>query len=656
MSSRKLIWLFLTLLSAQISIGQNTVLDSLQQRLEVLDDSDTNKVKVLHDITRILKSTDLPKAYDYAMQALKISSALNYENGRGQAFTDLGDLSYLHGNYDISISYHLQALKIYDDQNNLTGLASVENNIGAVYYAQGKLKEALKHYQSALVHYGSINDLIGIARVKNNLGNLYFSTNDLEKAKQFYQESLDLKMQLNDRNGLAMALNNLGNVFGMEGEFATSRDYFIRSLKISEELKDYYAVSMTLNNIGLLYQMEKDSSNALDYIRRSLEVAESIGAKDLMKDAHGAMVDVYEQFGDYKSALNAFKNYGALKDSLLNLESQKNINELVTKYDTEKKEQTIRLQHLEISAEKNFRNWIIGFGLLVVLIAFLLIKSNLDKKKANQLLLEQKHIIETKNDELEEKNKNILDSIHYASRIQHAILPPQELLRSQFPDSFVLWKPKDIVCGDFYWMETVDEITVFAVADCTGHGVPGAFMSIAGNNLLKEAVTVHGITEPAAILNEINRNLARMLHQDKKDATVRDGMDIALCAFDRKNASIKFSGAFNPMWLFRNGEWIEFAGDKCPVGSFEYMVPVSFTQKETTIQKGDTIYVFSDGFADQFGGDHGKKLKAAVFRKILLSIQHLDMQEQLQVIDTEFEKWRGQYEQIDDVCVLGIRF
>ena len=227
--------------------------------------------------------------------------------------------------------------------------------------------------------------------------------------------------------------------------------------------------------------------------------------------------------------------------------------------------------------------------------------------------------------------------------------------KKQFADAFVLFRPKDIVSGDFYWFDSVGNEVLFAVADCTGHGVPGAFMSIAGINLLTEMVNLNGLREPSIILDESNRALAKMLHQDHRIETVRDGMDIAFCALNMESKQLKFAGAFNPLWVVRNGEIIEYRGDKFPVGAYMDSTEVHFRQHQLQLQKGDSIYLFSDGFSDQFGGERGKKMKESNFRKILLSIAHLPMHEQNQRLEHEFEIWKGDHEQIDDVCVIGVR-
>jgi serine phosphatase RsbU (regulator of sigma subunit)/ligand-binding sensor domain-containing protein len=265
--------------------------------------------------------------------------------------------------------------------------------------------------------------------------------------------------------------------------------------------------------------------------------------------------------------------------------------------------------------------------------------------KQNEVLAEQK-------DEIEVKNKDILDSIKYAKRIQDSILPPKEVMDEMFTDYFVLFKPKDIVSGDFYWAENVDNKSLFAAVDCTGHGVPGAMVSVVGNNGLNRSVKEFNLRKPGAILDKL-REIVIEAFNAKNNMDVKDGMDIALCSIDYKNMKLEFSGANNPCIIIRDGEILETKADKQPIGQFIRKTP--FINHEVDLIKGDTIYVYSDGYVDQFGGEKGKKLKSRPFKNLLVDIQNLTMEEQGDKLDQMFEEWRGKYEQIDDVCVFGVK-
>ncbi|MFL5752349.1 MAG: two-component regulator propeller domain-containing protein [Bacteroidia bacterium] len=269
----------------------------------------------------------------------------------------------------------------------------------------------------------------------------------------------------------------------------------------------------------------------------------------------------------------------------------------------------------------------------------------------NKEVLEQKAIIEHKNDE-------ITDSIKYAKDIQQALLPSQNILFNDFPDSFVLYMPKDIVSGDFYWFNKRGGRNYFASADCTGHGVPGAFMSIIGNSLLIEVVNEQNILQPSKILDGLNTGVKEALNQGKSEFERRDGMDIALCAIDRNTNVLEYSGANRPLWIFRNGcngACESVKADKFPIGGIDMEHKKEFTNHTLQMAKGDTIYVFSDGYADQFGGDRGKKMMVGNLQKLLSQIYTKPLSEQREILYRHFLDWRGEHEQVDDVLVIGVR-
>ncbi|MGE0567269.1 MAG: PP2C family protein-serine/threonine phosphatase [Bacteroidia bacterium] len=270
------------------------------------------------------------------------------------------------------------------------------------------------------------------------------------------------------------------------------------------------------------------------------------------------------------------------------------------------------------------------------------------------LTISFQELLKKSNKTLEEKNKEITDSINYAKRIQSAILPPQKLIKEYLPNSFVLYKPKDIVAGDFYWMESVGDSILFAAADCTGHGVPGAMVSVVCNNGLNRAVREFGLTEPGKILDKTRELIIQEFEKSEED--VKDGMDISLCSLSIRTRTLKWAGANNPIWIFRKEsdiKLIEIKPDKQPIG--KYAEPKPFTTHSIELEKGDVVYVFTDGYQDQFGGEKGKKFKASKMKELLLSLYDNSMEEQRQVIDNSFESWKGNLEQVDDVCVIGVR-
>ncbi len=271
-------------------------------------------------------------------------------------------------------------------------------------------------------------------------------------------------------------------------------------------------------------------------------------------------------------------------------------------------------------------------------------------------VVRQKAEIELQSQKIEIFYKQVTDSIRYAKRIQEAILPPDSFVKKLLPDSFVLYKPKDIVSGDFYWFEQLNGKALFAAVDCTGHGVPGAFMSIVGYNLLKQIMSKHQNTQPAFILDELSKGVSETLHQrDFEESTSKDGMDITLCSYDAKNHELEFAGAFNPLFVVREEEIFEIKGNKFPVGIFLEKETKKFTNHKLKVKKGDVFYIFSDGYADQFGGAKGKKFMQSQFRNLLFDIHKKPMPEQRRILDQTIEHWRGNEDQVDDILVIGMR-
>lgn len=302
----------------------------------------------------------------------------------------------------------------------------------------------------------------------------------------------------------------------------------------------------------------------------------------------------------------------------------------------------------------------------MVATAYIMFQTIRTRKKAQDVMSEQKDKETSQRIQLEQRNLEILDSINYAKRIQSAILPSKKLIREHLPNSFVLYKPKDIVAGDFYWMEAQENRTIIAAADCTGHGVPGALVSVICNNGLNRSVREYGLTDPGLILDKTREVV--IAEFEKSEEEVQDGMDVAVVSLEFESESesespqnsnsklkLNYSGAHNPLWIIRKDakEISEIKANKQPIGKFDR--PQPYTTHTIELNQGDTFYIFSDGYADQFGGEKGKKFKAANFKKLLLSIQQESMERQGELLEQAFENWKGSLEQLDDVCVIGVR-
>ena len=414
---------------------------------------------------------------------------------------------------------------------------------------------------------------------------------------------------------------------------------------LQEESRRLDSSLAKLDSLGNEYKVEKQRLDLTKQkLRRNKEKVDSILAS---KESLNAEIDHQKQKLK-RSELAILENHDILVESRLKLNAYKdNLNST--------------LSHLE--NQKLINISIIIIACIITLLLILAIRNFLKLKAKSRIIRNKSREIGIQHDLLSEKSKEISDSIDYAKRIQNAILPPMKLVKSSFPDSFVLYQPKDVISGDFYWLmeKANDGAKLFAAADCTGHGVPGAMVSVICNSALNRSVKEFGLSEPGDILTKTRELVIEEF--EKSDEDVRDGMDIAMISIQEKETKpkskkafeLKYAGANNPIWLIRHGisEIEEIKGHKQGIGSVEN--PKPYPTHTIEINEGDSVYLFSDGYADQFGGERGKKYKTLNFKEFLLSIQYHNMEEQGKLLRQEFETWKGDHEQIDDICVLGFR-
>ncbi|MDT8412526.1 MAG: SpoIIE family protein phosphatase, partial [Vicingaceae bacterium] len=385
-------------------------------------------------------------------------------------------------------------------------------------------------------------------------------------------------------------------------------------------------------------------------------------------EAYIVLIELYEKQERFKKALEIKKLNDKIEKEIFTIEKINKINEIETRLRLSEKEQIITQQELKIKKEqlntleaKSKISQLFYFILLCIVIIVFVIIIFIRAKKLTNKIKAQKLLLEV-------KSKEVTDSIKYAKRIQSAILPSSKTIKEHLQDSFILYKPKDIVAGDFYWLESKGNTVLFAAADCTGHGVPGAMVSVICNNGLNRSVREYGLTNPSEILNKTREIVISEF--DKSEEDVRDGMDIALCSLkynvndSETVGTLQYAGANNPLWIVRpilnnlehqslNFELIDIRPDKQPIGKHFKNLP--FTSHTIELKKGDTIYIFSDGYADQFGGPKGKKFMYKPFKNLLLSIQGKNMNDQKEILEQRFNEWKGDLEQVDDVCVIGVR-
>lgn len=668
-------------------------------------DSDTVKIDTYIELSAASEGDAKRR---YLNQALKWAKRSNDLVRIGDIYEKIGDLYYPH---EIDSAHYYFQLSFETHQfsyNNKEKIAKGLNSLGAVYWYKNQLSEAISYYLEAL----EINQKIGNTRnyainclnismiydqlkeyekaleymnkmeavnldemepelihsAMNTKGVLLYNLERYEEAKIVQKENLQRAWGIEDSYRIGMSMENLALVFFELGQVDSSVYYLKQALNNSEYRQDYEFCGL-YNNLGMAYlelgnyiESQANYQNALAYGLKS-------DYKPWLLQTYKGLADVSKATRNFQQSNYYLEKYVEIKDSLIAEENQSTLDELEAKYKSKQSAQEIQLlkkneelgkialeKKKVVIAQQNQKQIFFTVGAIILLVLVIVIwVAFLAKKKNNKLLQQQKTEIQNQHVQLVEKNNEIIDSLNYAKRLQSAILPTSARFEKYFDSHFVFYAPKSIVSGDFYWLEESNGKIHVAVADCTGHGVPGAMVSVVCSNTLTRVLNEETPKNPADILNK-SRDLI-INYFSRNEENINDGMDITLLSINSTASKgiikAEYAGANNPLWVIRNGELLEWKADKQPIGKF--WADTDFTNNELSLQKGDSIYVFSDGFQDQFGGDKAKKFKASSLKDLLISMQSEPMEKQKQILQNAFANWRGKLEQIDDVCVLGIK-
>lgn len=568
---------------------------------------------------------DIPKALDYFGKSLKIQEEIGDKQGIAEALSNIGVIYYYQNDKEKALDYYLKSLKIREELGIKEDIANSLNNIGNLYYMMGKLKEALDFSSRSLLLQEEIGDKQGISYSLNNLGAIYFNQGDIPKTLDFYGKSLAIRKEIGDKQGYAASLHNLGVVY----------------------LKMYNGSSKAKQNLNL----------AKSYTDSSLVLSKELGFPDNIRNAERLYSQIDSAYGNYASAFEHYKQFIIYRDSITNEANHRESMKSQMKYVFEKKEAVLLEQHNKENAINKEKErvqkiiiWSVVGGSLLLLVFLLFIYSSLQQnKKANKIITQQRDLVETKNHIIEEKQKEIVDSINYAKRIQYSLLAHTDFLNEFIPENFIYFNPKDIVSGDFYWATKSHNKFYLAVCDSTGHGVPGAFMSLLNIGFLSEAINEKDITAPNEIFNYVRERLTSTISKEGQ----KDGFDGILLCLDLQTKQMTYAAANNKPIVIQNGELIQLPADKMPVGIGERSE--SFNLFTIDHKSGDVLYLYTDGFADQFGGPKGKKFKYKPLNELIISMNKEDLATQREKLNTVFETWRGDLEQVDDVLIIGIK-
>jgi serine phosphatase RsbU (regulator of sigma subunit)/Tfp pilus assembly protein PilF len=703
--------IFLMLFSGLQLSGQNRkILDSLKT-VVAAGPHDSDRVKALNEISIVYRQVSkLDTAAAYASKALDLALKCGHRRGEGKAtyyigivyamrsefrkadscyqkataiFKDIGDakssstvliafgaLRQLQGDHDGALQLFLDALEIKRELKDSLTMAAALTNIGNVYNSLNRPKEALSYFQEAHRIHVRFNEVLRYCDDWTNMANMYRLVGKEDSALILITAAIRLADSLEHRDILPYSYGILASIFQKQNMIDSTVFYYNRGLEIADEIGDLYMVSNHCINLGGLYSKLGKAAEASAYLNRGLRVAVEIDAKEHIRDAHERLFQHYKKNNRLDSALTHYELYVAYRDSVIDVEKQKSIlrNEIRIQHEKEevlKKAEQDRLNALAAEEDKRQKLIIalvsVALALVLIFAVFLYNRFTVTRQQAAMIELQKNEVmsqrdrLEEQNTVIEEKNKNITDSINYAKRIQSALLTSDALLSRNLPAYFIFYNPKDIVSGDFYWAsQTPSGKFLLLTGDCTGHGVPGAFMSLLNISLLNEIVNVRGYDEPAEILNVQRESLIRALNQEGSDEVSRDGMDCSLCSFDFQKRTLTIAGANNPVWIVRDGNLLELKTDKQPVGVHEGDVK-PFTEQRMDLMKGDMIYTLTDGYADQFGGAKGKKFKYSRLKELLMANAGRTVDEQKAALEETFSQWKGRFQQIDDVLIIGIR-
>ena len=642
----------------------------ITERLQVFNNKtqqDTIRVRAVEDVAWEYLYTDLDSALKYALITEEFARKIKDKKWSAYAYSTVGAIYGEMGKIPMSLKYYLSALAYWESIGNDYEIAGTKNNIGSNYTILTQYDKAENHLHEAIEICLANGFESRLAEVYINYAGVFRERGDRAEAIVYYLKALEIAKKIEHDFMIAMLESNLAGTYDLLHQDSLAFVWYERALISTAAVNDLHGMASLYNNIGIFHNREKDYKSGLKNCRVSLALSKEVGVHSTEYYSCWCLQEAFVGLHQFDSAYYYQTLSENLEDTLLNEKNIEEYTRMEMQFDFEKvqledslanvsKMQIIDLEHeADLQREQKFKFALYG-GLLIALLigAFIFYRLKVTNRQ-KAVIQNQKQKVDEAYEQLEEKNKEIMDSITYARRIQSAILPPAKLVKAYLQNSFILYKPKDIVAGDFYWMQT-QEISptssriLFAVADCTGHGVPGALVSVVCNNALNRAVREYELSDPGEILDKTREIVISEF--EKSDEDVKDGMDIALCSLEGNQ--LKFSGAHNPFWLIRKGAIIEVNANKQPIGKFE--TNVHFATHTVQLESGDSCYLFSDGYSDQFGGDKGKKFKSSNFKKLLLSIQELSMDDQKIKINEAFETWRGTLEQLDDGCVIGVRF
>lgn len=617
-----------------------------------------DSISVLHllNAAKPIAHSDYKKAFKLTTKAMQLAEATKDKELIGKAQNSMGNLYWFSGDYNHASEYYIQALRNFQKTKNLEEIAECYRNIGWIYLGQEKYALSEEYLLKSLNLNTKINNNRRIIINYDDLANLYLTSEQYQKGLESCKKSIELAKEYEFEDAIgtihittAQLNDKLNRLQEAENE------YHLGIAILSKFPNESYNLCLGYLGLGKVKNQQGKLSEALPLFEKAIFLAEAHHFPPELAEGYYLASKIYATQKKADKAYEYMELYAKTNDSVNARNNRNYIQEMGAKLEYEQNklqiktlEQEQKLSDAQLDRERNFKIFLIVVIFFLFLLGFFIYRSFLRKKRDNQLIAKAYL-------EIEIKNKDISDSIEYALQIQQARLPHLESIQNCFPEFFVMYLPRDIVSGDFYWFtETENGKKIFAVADCTGHGIPGAFMSMMGIDGLNYAILEKRIESSSQILNHVNKFIIESLKQDLDTVKNKDGMDTAICIFEKDLSSVKYAGANRPLWLIRDQELIQYSPDKMSIGGNNYS-DYEFTEITIPLQKGDSIYLFSDGYPDQFGGERNKKFMTKNLKQLLLEVNHLSANEQEAILQSSLQNWRGSFPQIDDIILVGIK-
>lgn len=641
------------------------------------------------------------QAFNAYKEALQLNQKLEDHPEIARTLVNLGTIYNLFGNYQKSIEYFLKALALYENIGDVEGVAWTSLNISRMFNRLGLHEKAMQYAETALNNYREVEvkkgNSTGVTLSLTELGNIYYYLKTYNKALEYFETVLEINTKTKNIHGKAANLLAIGIINSQMGNLDEAENNFQMALALKIQLNDSIDLSSLYRHLGANAVKKGNNKEGIRYLNMGLAIAQKQKLLSDIKDCYQSLSISFASLNNYQKALYYQVLYSQLKDSI----NAGDIARLEMQYDFDKREkeqeiinqQKEAIQEVKLERQRTISGFIALAFILTLLLAGVIFYYYREKKKINQVLLEhnleierQKNEIENQKQEIEaqrdlatrqrdqiaDQQRQITDSIRYASRIQNAVLPRESTIRELINDFFIIYKPKNIVSGDFYWISKLEDgKLVVAISDCTGHGVPGAFMSMLGITHLKELTSVAHHVHAGDLLFKLRKLIINSLNQTGNEGDSVDGMDMSLVLIDKINKKIEYAGAYLPIFICRekqlekihdaddqidsdNFELFEIRGNKMPIG-YHPTGELPFDNHSINIFPDDSIYMFSDGYSDQFGGPSNSKFLLSNFKKLILNLQHFSMQDQKRVLDQTIEDYRGTQKQVDDILVMGFK-